>query len=305
MEVTTELWWWPALLGQAALAGAVVLERATRRRSRGSVDEEIVAASSVSLLAIGTCLLVVLGVPRIGMGDGLMAMVAGALLFAHAVPYRRALDLDDDAVVQPMSQLVPVFVLAGAWVILRQQLPQHQVIGFVVVFAGAALFLHGELRGGWTVDQRTAVLMIGSSALLAAELVLLGHVLTRASLTEVLPLVVLGAGVAGVVMFAGSSRATQVFTVLDRRTWFRVAVGALMLVAGEALLVRALARGPVAAVAATSGFEAPFLLGIGVVAARVAPRLGDRGHGRPAAPTLVARVCALELLLGGLVLLVR
>jgi drug/metabolite transporter (DMT)-like permease len=301
-SVTGTGWIWPALAGQVAFAGATFIDRAARARRRSTPDA-VVAGSAVVHLVVGTVLLVLVGTRQVGVGDQVLMLGAGALLYLHVVPYRRALRNDDVSVVGPMFQMVPVFVLALSWSLLGQRLGQHQVIGFVVVFAGAALFMHGDADGSLLVRQTTANLMIVSSLLLAAEITLLGWLLQRHSVADTLPLVVVGLGVAGVLALARQPSRRAVLGDLGRSGWLGVSVAGVLVLGGEALLARALAAGPVAAVAATAAVEAPCLLLIGLLVGRAAPWVQRRE--RFARPAVLLRVCAAELLVGGLFLLVR
>ena len=103
---------------------------------------------------------------RIGRRDLAFAVLSGLALAVHFAAWFESLAWTSVAASVTLVQSQPLFVAAGAWLLLRERVTGRMVLGIVVAVAGMAAMSVGELLGG----------VVGTDPLLGNALALLGAV---------------------------------------------------------------------------------------------------------------------------------
>ena len=103
---------------------------------------------------------------RIGRRDLVFAVLSGLALAVHFAAWFESLAWTSVAASVTLVQSQPLFVAAGAWLLLRERVTGRMVLGIVVAVAGVAAMSVGELLGG----------VVGADPLLGNALALLGAV---------------------------------------------------------------------------------------------------------------------------------
>ena len=103
---------------------------------------------------------------RIGRRDLAFAVLSGLALAVHFAAWFESLAWTSVAASVTLVQSQPLFVAAGAWLLLRERVTGRMVLGIVVAVAGMAAMSVGELFGG----------VVGADPLLGNALALLGAV---------------------------------------------------------------------------------------------------------------------------------
>jgi drug/metabolite transporter (DMT)-like permease len=117
----------------------------------------------------------------IGRRDGLVAVAAGVLLAVHFVAWFESLDHTSVAASVTLVQAQPVFVVAGAWLLLGERVTRRGLVGIGVALVGMAWLSVGPALAGSTALAGTtygnALALLGAVA--AAGYVLAGRSLRR------------------------------------------------------------------------------------------------------------------------------
>ncbi|AXG07996.1 DMT family transporter [Haloplanus rubicundus] len=117
----------------------------------------------------------------IGRRDGVVAVTAGVLLAVHFVAWFESLDHTSVAASVTLVQAQPVFVVAGAWLLLGERVTRRSLVGIGVALVGMAWLSVGPaLAGSMALAGTTygnALALLGAIA--AAGYVLAGRSLRR------------------------------------------------------------------------------------------------------------------------------
>ena len=101
------------------------------------------------------------------LSTGLLGMLIGILNGTWILMYLYALNRSTVEKVIPIFQLVPIFGLIFASVILGEFLLSKQIIAITILIFGALLILHYKRNSYLKIDTRTLGLMLGATALVA------------------------------------------------------------------------------------------------------------------------------------------
>lgn len=132
-----------------ALAVAVVAISTSAILVRWSDAPNVVKALYRVTFTVGVLLPVVLrrrsraAVARIGRRDGVVAVAAGAALAVHFVVWFESLDHTTVAASVTLVQAQPVFVVAGAWLLLGERVTPRSAAGVAVAVVGMAVLSFG------------------------------------------------------------------------------------------------------------------------------------------------------------------
>ncbi|MDG5775079.1 DMT family transporter [Haloarculaceae archaeon H-GB2-1] len=122
---------------------------------------------------------------RLSSRDLAWLAVPGVLLAAHFTLWFESLDWTSVAASVTLVQAQPLFVAAGATVLLDERFSRIQAIGTAVALGGAVVMSVGDFIGGTAVGTRP---LYGNTLALAAAIALAGYVLAGRSFRQRLPL---------------------------------------------------------------------------------------------------------------------
>lgn len=210
--------------------------------------------------------------------DAAILIINGALLVLAYICYFYALNQDETSLVVPLFQLVPVFGFVIGYFILGETLSQTQVIGSLIVIAGATIL---SLRLGSkriTVKQPVLWLMAGSSLLYAVNGVLFKFVAqTQQQFWPSVFWDFAGKVLFGLLLFVCIASYRRQFLAVLRENKASIlglnAVNELLALLGEGALVFAVLLAPVALVQVVGGFQPMFVFLYGVALTLLFPRV--------------------------------
>lgn len=123
---------------------------------------------------------------RIGSRDLLGATAAGAALAVHFAAWFESLELTSVAASVTLVQSQPLFVTAGAWLLLRERLTRRSLAGILLAVAGMAAMSVGDLLGESLVGSEAT---LGNGLAVVGAVMAAGYVLAGRSLRQRVPLV--------------------------------------------------------------------------------------------------------------------
>lgn len=123
---------------------------------------------------------------RITRRDGAFAVLSGVALAFHFAAWFESLAWTSVAASVTLVQAQPVFVAAGAWLLLRERVTRRTVVGIVVAVLGMATMSLGDLLGGVLVGPRP---LYGNGLALFGAVMAAGYVLAGRSLRQRVALV--------------------------------------------------------------------------------------------------------------------
>ena len=123
---------------------------------------------------------------RITRRDLALSVLSGVALAFHFAAWFESLDWTSVAASVTLVQAQPVFVAAGAWLLLRERVTRRTVVGVVVAVLGMAAMSLGDLLGGVLVGPRP---LYGNALALFGAVMAAGYVLAGRSLRQRVALV--------------------------------------------------------------------------------------------------------------------
>jgi len=115
----------------------------------------------------------------------LAAGVTGLALAAHFAAWFESLSWTSVAASVTLVQSQPLFVVAGAWLVLDERVTRRTVAGVAVALAGMVVMSLGDFLGGTAVGPRP---LYGNGLALIGAVTAAGYVLAGRSLRQRLPL---------------------------------------------------------------------------------------------------------------------
>lgn len=123
---------------------------------------------------------------RLRRRDLAFATLSGLALAIHFASWFESLEWTSVAASVTLVQSQPIFVAAGAWLLLRERVTSRMVLGIAVAVAGMAAMSLGDLLGGTLVGPDP---LLGNSLALVGALAAAGYVLAGRSLRQRIALV--------------------------------------------------------------------------------------------------------------------
>ncbi len=209
-------------------------------------------------------------------GAVLAGLGAGALHGTSLVVMFWVLKREEVTRVVPIAQTSPIFVALIAVVALDESLGPLQWLAVLLAVAGAVLVSVRRSGDGGGIQVRSALAFLALSALLVAGSQLLLKVGTDdLPVWDVVALRGIGLGAVMCLPFARPAALVELgrFLTRPRRGMFLVVAEMLLPLAGNVLLISAIARGPVSLVSALVGTRPIFVFATSTLGARFAPAL--------------------------------
>jgi drug/metabolite transporter (DMT)-like permease len=123
---------------------------------------------------------------RLGRRDLAGATLAGVALAVHFAAWFESLAWTSVAASVTLVQSQPLFVVVGAWLLLRERLSRRMLAGILVAVGGMATMSVGDLLGGGLVGPDP---LLGNSLAIVGAVMAAGYVLAGRSLRQRVALV--------------------------------------------------------------------------------------------------------------------
>lgn len=156
---------------------------------------------------------------QIRLCDFTLAVVSGLALAIHFASWFESLSFTSVAASVTLVQSQPLFVAAGAWLLLRERVTSRMTIGVIVAVTGMAAMSVGDLLGGVAIGSNPA---LGNLLALAGALAAAGYVIAGRSLRQriaLIPYVVVVYAVCTVGLLAIAVVQGDSLTGYARREW--------------------------------------------------------------------------------------
>ena len=122
----------------------------------------------------------------LGRRDLLFATLSGLALALHFAAWFESLEWTSVAASVTLVQSQPLFVAAGAWLLLRERVTSRMVLGILVAVAGMAAMSLGDLLGGTLIGSAP---LLGNALALFGAVMAAGYVLAGRSLRQRMALI--------------------------------------------------------------------------------------------------------------------
>ena len=266
-------WLLPALAAQLAFATSVFIDKTVLEKRQPPYYLFAGLGAAFNLL-VGLVLIVWVGLVPLTSMAALAAMGSGALLFLYLIPYLRELDGDDASSVGPLFLMVIPFTIVLSSILLSQGLVGWEWLGAALVVTGILVFIVSDGVQTRSVRVHSAVLMGLACLLVSLSLVGSDYALRTLSFSHVLELTTLSTGLVGMLVTTLTvARDPGTRMHLNKVTVVGASSAELVSVAGNALVVLAIARSSAALVSVTEGIEPLFLLLIGLIFTAIVPHI--------------------------------
>ncbi|MBU0457856.1 DMT family transporter [Patescibacteria group bacterium] len=156
-----QYWFFFALISPFLWAFTNILDSSIRRRYIRN-DYFMMWTSAILRLPIFLLLLLIYGFEFPGWGVGIGMILAGVLWTAMFVPYLRALEFEEPSRVALFLQMISIFSLILAFIILGESLTVKQSIAFSVIFVGGLLAAIKYLENVWHFSRAFWLILIAS-----------------------------------------------------------------------------------------------------------------------------------------------
>ena len=233
----------------------------------------------------------------------IVPMIAGGVILVLSyVPYLYALDGDEASNVGPLFQLVTPCVYVLAFIFLGEKLATPQLIAGGMIFIGA-LILSFDFKKT-KIRMRSLLLMVLSSFLIGLNVVVFKSFALQTTFWTMAFYDLVGAALGGVLVFTCVRVYREAF--LSTIAEFRYKVVSVNMLAETTSVLARLINGfvslflPIAIVQFVNGLQPLFILTIGIMVTKFAPRYGKEVVDRHA---LVQKFSAIVLMVSGLALL--
>lgn len=202
--------------------------------------------------------------------DALILIVNGALIVLAYICYFYALNQDETSFVVPLFQLVPVFGFVIGYVVLGEALSPAQLLGSIIVIAGAVILSLQLSNGRIRLKQTVLWLMAASSLLYAVNGVLFKFVAeTQQHFWPSVFWDFVGKVIFGLLLFAlvGSYRRQFLAVIKENRASILSlnAFNELLALLGEGAFVFAILLAPVVLVQVVNSFQPMFVFMFGLL----------------------------------------
>jgi drug/metabolite transporter (DMT)-like permease len=123
---------------------------------------------------------------RLGRRDLLFATLSGLALALHFASWFESLEWTSVAASVTLVQSQPLFVAAGAWLLLRERVTSRMVLGILIAVVGIATMSLGDLLGGELIGPAP---LFGNALALFGAVMYAGYILAGRSLRQRMALI--------------------------------------------------------------------------------------------------------------------
>ncbi len=108
----------------------------------------------------------------IGLVNGILIVLNGALLIVSFIPYYFALKDDDASVVSPLYQTIPIFTFILGYFLLKETISPVQILAGIIIILGAILMSVDLNQPKFSIKLKPLLLMLLSSVLISIHFLL-------------------------------------------------------------------------------------------------------------------------------------
>ncbi|HVT64061.1 MAG TPA: DMT family transporter [Mycobacteriales bacterium] len=209
----------------------------------------------------------------------LLSMLAGLGTTLYVYLLFLAFARHEPSIVVALGGLGQIALPVGAAIVVAERLSVEQYVGIVIIAVGTSCLALLDRRSS-AVSARLVLLASVGAALFVGSSLCLKHAYQLRSFPDVFPWYGVGSVVAGIGFLASVGRARLAVAAdgIGRRLLLLIAGIEAVNGAADYLQGWAISRGPVSAVRAVEGTQPLFVLGIGVVLARISGHVSrERG----------------------------
>lgn len=217
-------------------------------------------------LGIGILVLALAGFPVLPFGQTVLLLLSGAFIGIAIFPYYKAIAIDDPSRVVPFFQTIPVFVVAGAYVFLREPISAAQLAGIGAITLGAFLLSIKKFNFGLFRLRLSLWLMLLSSFCIAASIVLFRFVVANQEFWPSLGYDFVGEGLGGLLLLGFAKyrfHSRQELKKLSGGLGLIFGVNHAIYLLGRLFAFKAVSLAPAALVAALGGVQPFYVLVFG------------------------------------------
>lgn len=252
---------------------------------------------------IGALILLALHlVSQVPLGAALTMLFGGVFLVFSYIPYLYALDRDEASNVAPLFQLVTPSAYILALIFLREHITLSSLGAGAMIFLGA-IALSFDFKT-FKIRSRTFFLMLLASIMIATNVIIFKAVALETNFWTTVFYDLLGAGLAGMILFASVRSYMRSFIDVIREYKHKVI---LVNITAETLnIIARMISGfvtltlPIAIVQFVNGLQPLFIIAVGVLLTRFLPGIAIESVDRR---TLIQRFGACLLMLAGFIFL--
>lgn len=222
-------------------------------------------ASAVGLV-FGIIVLAVIGFPVLSGDQTALLLLAGAFMGIAIFPYYKAIALDDPSRVVPFFQTIPVFVVVGAYIFLREPISAAQLAGIGAITLGAFLLSIKKFNLGIFRLRLSLWLVLLSSVCVAISIILFRFVVVSQEFWPSLGYYFMGEGAGGLLLLLFAQQRLNSWQELKKvstNTGLIFGVNQAIYLVGSLLAYKAVSLAPAALVAAIGGIQPFFVFVLG------------------------------------------
>ena len=232
-----------------------------------------------------------------------LAIVGGVISMFAAVPYFKALKLEEASRVIPLIHFSPLIVLVLSFVFLGERLSSYQMVAFFLILIGGFLLSLRNIKGVFTL-KRAFWLMMFVALLAAISQILLKYVYTYSSFLDGFFWFKVGAFFGGgVLLLIKKNRDNFVksMNVIKSKNFMIIILGVgIVSFVGSLSFNYAIKLGPVSLVSVLDGIAPVFILIITILLSKYFPKILKEEIDKK---VLLTKAFAIALMIWGLWLL--
>jgi drug/metabolite transporter (DMT)-like permease len=300
-------WFLIALIGPALWALVNHIDKYIVSRyftGRGVGSLVLFTSASGVIIAI---FLLIFGYSRIGIGliPSIAIAVNGAVLVAAFIPYMHAIEKEEASWASSLYQLIPIFSYILGLIFLKEQLSMRQILASLLVIVGAVA-ISLDLKEKVKLKAKPFFLMMLSSFMIALNALIFKIVALDSNYWGTAFWEYIGGGIFGIMLFALIPLYRTQFTAVIKKG--KAAVLSVNLFAEILNILAKLAANfasllaPLALVWVVNGFQPLIVFFYGVILTVFLPRFGQEDLSKR---TVIQKLCAIALMLAGIVMLFK
>ncbi len=241
----------------------------------------------------------------IGIINGIIIILNGALLIIAYIPYYYALNTEDASSVVPLYQTIPIFSFILGFLILKETITPFQAIAGIFIIFGAVLISidFSKFKIGFKI--KPLFLMLLSSLLIAVHFLIFKFIATEGTFWRTVFWEYLGAAAVALYLLIFMNNYRREFVILIRENSFFVilinVINEILNIGGKLCANYATLLVPLVIVNLANGLQPMFVFLIGLFITIFLPFLGKEEITKK---HLTQRIVAIVILLVGTFMLV-